>query len=140
MNTRSSSALPAQPASRPQAIQKAASPKPLSTTERKAAAAAAKRQAVAKQESELKQFIRIMMAQTLENDFSKQGLEVKCYSNEEKKQLMLVGPSINRLFVSQLQHTGKFNNALKKAGFQSVSFWNGNQLRGIFTDEYFIRP
>jgi hypothetical protein len=120
--------------------QKVPPPKPLSPAEQKAAAGVVKRQADAKQQSQLKQVIRIMTAQTLENDFLKHGLEVKCYSNEEKKELMLVGPTINRAFVQQFESVHKFNNQLRKAGFRSVSFWNGNQVVGIFTEDYSLDP
>lgn len=78
-----------------------------------------------------------LLARSLESSFLDHGIDVKCEVAETDQTLMIVGEPVNRVFVHQFMRSPTIKS-LRSAGLKTISFWNGHQLTGIYTEKYDI--
>jgi len=90
----------------------------------------------AERKSEAQRLTRLMFAETVEKGMLKAGYDIKTGVSEEKLTLYITGEPVNRVFAYQFMDTPKLVKNLRDAGFKTVTFWNGHQLTGIFTEDY----
>ena len=77
-----------------------------------------------------------MLAEIIEKDMLRSGHDIKTGVSEDKLALYIMGETVNRVFAYQIMHAPKIVKGMRDAGFKTVTFWNGHQLRGIFTEAY----
>jgi zinc-ribbon domain len=78
-------------------------------------------------------FARLRMAASLEEGFLNRGFDVRCTADEDRGTLYIIGPPVDRVFVHQFIRTKSMVDALRVAGFVTVTFRN---TKSGFSDEY----
>jgi hypothetical protein len=91
----------------------------------------------ARRKSNLEDLVRVQMAQQLQRSFLSRGLDVQCTALNDKRQLYIVGPIVNRPLAFRFM-TEKNAKALRRAGFESVYFSDDRHF-GFF-EEYDLKP
>ena len=77
---------------------------------------------------------RTFYAKSCEDSFLDHGLDVRCAVDEDKRELMITGPTVNRVFAHQFFMAHNAVKALKAAGFTGVYFSND---KSGFSSEFF---
>jgi hypothetical protein len=78
-------------------------------------------------------FARLEMAARLEEGFLNRGFDVRCIADDNRGTLYIIGPPVDRVFVHQFLRTKSMVEALRVAGFATVTFRN---TKSGFSDEY----
>ena len=77
---------------------------------------------------------RIFYAESCEDSFLDHGFDVRCVVDEDKRELIVAGPPVNRVFAHQFFMAHNAVKVLKAAGFTSVYFSND---KSGFSGDYF---
>jgi hypothetical protein len=87
----------------------------------------------AERQAAVGRFARLRMAAKLEDGLLNRGVDVRCTVDDDRGTLYLIGPPIDRVFVHQFMRTKSIVEALRVAGFVTVTFRN---TKNGFSDEY----
>lgn len=89
-----------------------------------------------KNKAEAMELTRSFLADSIEKNLLGAGFDVKTGVSEKTLTLYITGEQVNRVFAHNIMVERKTVKSMRDAGFKTVTFWNGHQLTGIFTEDY----
>lgn len=88
----------------------------------------------AERKAEAQALMRVLYAENCEKVFLDHGFDVQCVADDERRMLIITGPSVNRVFAHQFFMVRGAAKALRESGFSTVRFSND---KSGFSSEYY---